>query len=270
MIFDLLYSSVPLILASLGALFSEYAGVLAVFADGIINLGAFLTYTFTVFFHNPVLAALCSSLCCSAIVMLFAWITEKTKMNPFLAATAMNLLFSSLCSVFSFAIFKTRGILVSNPLVSNPEKAGVFFILITLVLVVLSVLFIFKTPHGLYLRITGSDSEVLEVKGISPARCRIYAWTLTAFFASLAGTVLAVRINSYVPNISAGRGWIALAAVFLGRKKIIRVTIAVVVFCLADYFGIHLQAFLPSTAMNALPYFAALIILAVMPKKKAA
>ena len=268
MMSDILYSSVPLILYSFGALFSEFAGVLAVFADGVINFGAFLSYAFTVYSGNAVAGVFASCFVCTVSVLGFAWITEKTKMNPFLSATALNLLFSSLCSVFSSLLFKTRGVLVENPLVQNVTHAKTVILILALFIVILSMCFLFKTPHGLYLRITGSDSDVLEVKGISPSSLRIYAWGITAFFCALAGGILAVRINSFVPNISAGRGWIALAAVFLGRKKVLWVTLSVCVFCAADYFGINLQAILPSTAMNAVPYFAALLFLAFVPAKK--
>lgn len=268
MIGNLLFSSAPLILASLGALFSEYAGVLAVFADGIITLSAFFTYTFALFTGNIFVAVILSAVLCSLMVLGFGWFIEKTRMNPFLSATAMNLFFNSLTSVFSFFIFHTRGVLVSQEFSYDPLAAKLVSVGGTFVLVILSMLFLFKTKHGMYLRVTGSDNDVLEVKGISASRIRIYAWGLSAFFAALAGSILAVRINSFVPNISAGRGWIALAAVFAGKKKLPWITAAVILFCAADYFGITLQTVLPGACANAIPYFAAVILISLSPEQR--
>lgn len=258
---DILFSAVPLILASTGALFSEYAGVLAVFMDGVINFSSFLTFTFYAGTGNIIVSIFLSLLVCLFVIGFFGWVTEKTKINPFLSATAINLLLSSLTTFFSSVIFNTRGVLVSPDFSFDYGTVKWVWLILTVVFSVLTMLFLFKTPHGLYLRITGSDAPVLDVKGVSSARCRIYAWMLSAAFAVLAGSVLCLKINSFVPNISAGRGWIALAAVFIGGKKFWRILVAVVFFCIVDYLGITLQSFLPGGSLNALPYFAALILI---------
>ena len=263
MIFNVIVTAVPLMFASLGALVSEYAGVLAVFIDGVINFSAFLTYTFTVWTGNVFFAICLSALCSSLSIFLFAIITEKVRMNPFLSATALNLFYSSMTSVLSSLIFKTRGVLASPAFQFDHFATGVSVSGLALLVCVFALLFLFRTPHGIYLRITGSDSDVLEAKGISSMRCRIYAWGLSALFASMAGSVLALKIQSFVPNISAGRGWISLAIIFIGKKKLPFVAAAVLVFCAAEYFGITLQSFLPSTAINSIPYLVALVLIAV-------
>ncbi|MCQ2572955.1 MAG: ABC transporter permease [Treponema sp.] len=264
---DILFSSVPLIIASLGALFSEYAGVLAVFMDGVINFSAFLVFALFSGTGNIVLSIFLSVFVCTALILVFALVTEKSRMNPFLSATAINLILSSFTSLFSSVFFHTRGVLTSPEFVFEYSAVKYVWLCLSVILIAGSLLFLFKTPHGLYLRITGSDSDVLDVKGISSARCRIYAWGLSASFAAIAGAVLCMKINSFVPNISAGRGWIALAAVFIGQKKLWRVVIAVIIFCIADYAGITLQAVLPGGALNALPYFVALILISLSGKK---
>jgi len=260
---DILFSAVPLILASLGALFSEYAGILAVFMDGVINFSAFLIFALYAGTGNILVSVFLSVLICVFMVFVFALITEKVKMNPFLSATAINLIFSSFTSLLSSIIFHTRGVLTSKEFMFEYGNVKWFWLGFTVLISVLSLLFLFKTPHGLYLRITGSDSDVLDVKGVSSARCRIYSWMLSAGFAALSGAVLCLKINSFVPNISAGRGWIALAAVFIGQKKLWRVLVAVIIFCAADYLGITLQAILPGGSLNALPYFAALLLISI-------
>lgn len=268
MILDILVSSTPLLIASIGSLFSEYAGVLAVFMDGMINFSGFLTFTFTTWTGNIILSVCLSSVLCTVIMIGLATFIETAKMHPFMSATALNLLFSSLCSALSSVIFHTRGVLTSNYFSFDPLKSKIGILVTAIILVITSLYFLFKTPHGLYLRITGSDPDVLNVKGINPVRCRIYSWGFAAFFASIAGSFLAIRINSYVPNISGGRGWIALAAVYLGRKNLFVVAAAVIIFTAVDYAGISLQSVIPSGFVNALPYLTTILLIAVMPTRK--
>ena len=106
--------------------------------------------------------------------------------------------------------------------------------------VALAVVFLKYGRHGLYLRVTGSDADVLKAKGVNPGNLRSLSWCLAALYASLAGILLTLRLSSFVPNISSGRGWMALAAVFLGKKKPLRIVAAVIIFCLADIFAANI------------------------------
>jgi simple sugar transport system permease protein len=81
------------------------------------------------------------------------------------------------------------------------------------------------------------------------------AWALAAFLASLAGAALTFRVGAYAPGGIAGRGWIALAAVYLGGRKVWGVVLAAIVFSFAERLGYSVQSFgaLPATALLGLP-----------------
>ena len=114
MIFNILSSSCPLLLSSIGALFSEFAGVLALFLEGLICLGGFLSYSFTVMTGNLAAGIILSVLCCCILCCLFSFLVEKFKAHVFIAGIAINLLFAFLTSFLSVQFFGTRGVLTSE------------------------------------------------------------------------------------------------------------------------------------------------------------
>ena len=263
---NILAFSCPLLLAATGALFSEYTGCLALFLDGYISMCGFLTFTFTVGTGSPVLGIILSALTACLMALLFAFITEKTKANKFIAAIAINLLAGALTSLFSSLIFKTRGVLVSPSFSFVPGKVGLFSIIITAVLVAGAIVYLKRTQSGIYFRITGSNASELIVRGVSPSLYRILSWVIAAFFASLAGSIMAMKISSFVPNLASGKGWLALAAVFMGRRKLWKIALFVLIFCAIDFAAVYIQNFipaLPSSVILSLPYIVTLCLIVV-------
>ncbi len=94
MIANILISAAPSLLAAMGALVSEYAGVMAVFLEGVINLGAFFCFALTAVTGSAAAGAAGSLSVCTLIIFLVSVFTEKTKANPFLTGLAVNLLSS--------------------------------------------------------------------------------------------------------------------------------------------------------------------------------
>ena len=254
---DMLSSSCPLILCSIGALFSEYAGILALFIDGTVTFSAFLTYAFTLTTNSPLLGSIISCLITTSTIFCFTLLIEKFKANKFIAAMAINLLLSALPSCFSSLAYNTRGVLTSTSFSFEINTVKLISIILTVLLVAFAIIFLLKTRPGLYIRITGTDSAVLKSNGINPMHTRILSWCFAAFFSSIAGSLLTFRINSFVPNISSGRGWMALCAVFMGKKKPFKIIIAVLIFCFADFFAANIQNILPqlpSSVYISFPY----------------
>lgn len=260
--------SAPLLLASTGALFSEYAGRLALFLEGMISFSAFLFFALTTATKSAATGFVLTLIICTFIEVIFAYIFEKTRANIFVAAIGLNLFFASLPSMLSSIFYKTRGVITSPFFIFPVIPAKIFTVSICIVLIIVTVLFLSKTKQGLYLRITGTDEDVLNARGINVQRCKIKAWGFCGFFGAVSGCLLAMRISSFVPNISSGRGWMALAAVFLGNKKPIRMTVMVLIFCTADYLSANIQNYfpsIPSALLLALPYIVALL-LTIVPK----
>ena len=258
--------SCPLILCSRGALFTEFAGCLALFLDGLVSFSAFLFYTFTVFTGSPIAGGLFACLAAIILTLVFSAVVELGRANRFIAAIALNLLFGALTSCLSWAIFGTRGVLAAKAFSFTAQMSRAAALSVTAVFAVLAIIFLRYSRRGLYLRITGTDADVLKAKGVNPGLLRTLSWSLAALYGSLAGCLLVLRLNSFVPNISSGRGWMALAAVFLGKKKPLRIVAAVIIFCLADLAGANIQNYLPaipSSLLLSLPYLVSLLLILV-------
>lgn len=263
-IISLLAYSCPLILCSLGALFSEYAGCLALFLDGLVSFSAFLFYAFTLASGSPLVAALLACLTAVVLTLGFSAVVELGKANRFIAAIAMNLLFGALPSCLSWLLYGTRGVLADQAFKFSAGSGRATAVCLTTVFVAMAVIFLRYGRLGLYVRIAGSDADVLKAKGVNPGKIRSLSWCLASLYGSLAGCLLALRLSSFVPNISSGRGWMALAAVFLGKKKPLRIVAAVLIFCLADIFSANIQNYvqgIPSSFLISLPYLVSLLLI---------
>ncbi|MBO4629036.1 MAG: ABC transporter permease [Treponema sp.] len=255
--------SCPLLLAATGALFSEYAGCLALFMDGLITFCGFLTYAFTVATGSAIAGTILCAVISVALCLLFAFILEKTHADFFIGAIALNLLFGALTSLFSWLCFGTRGVLTNQAFVFKPSPVNAAVIIITLIFITGAILFLKKTNRGIYFRITGSDADVLLVRGVSPALYRILSWGVSGFFAGFAGSFLALRICSFVPNLASGKGWLALAAVFMGKRRLPLIAIFALIFCAVDFGSVYIQSFIPgipSSVILSLPYIVSLAL----------
>ena len=258
--------SCPLILCSIGALFTEYAGCLALFMDGLVSFAAFLNYAFTVWSGSAVFGVAASCLTCVVVTLGFSAVIEKFRANRFIAAIAMNLLFGALTSALSWGLFGTRGVLAGDVYRFGVGAVRAATVCVTAVFVAMAVYWLGRSRLGLYVRVAGSDADVLKAKGVNPGNIRTLSWCLAALYSSLAGCFLAMRLSSFVPNISSGRGWMALAAVFLGKKKPLRIVAAVIIFCLADIFAANIQNYIqgiPSSFLISLPYLVSLLLILV-------
>jgi len=113
------------------------------------------------------------------------------------------------------------------------------------------------------MRATGANAEAVAASGFKPDAYRLQAIVLSGFFCGMAGASLSLPLAAYVPNMSAGRGWIALVAIYLGARKPGRIALACFVFAFAESYSNYAQGLfrMPSEFMLAIPYAATLIAL---------
>ena len=270
---SILHIAAPLLLVTMGALISEYAGRMAMFLECMINIGAFFCYAFTAATHNLAAGMVLSVLCCTLMVLLFERTASHFHANMFLISLAMNMLFAALATLFSAAIFGTRGVLFGDIFKFDARNTRLATTILCYVFACAQIAMLRFTTPGLTLRITGSDSDMLSAQGISVARYRTLSWIFAAADGALCGCVLAARLSSYVPGMASGRGWTALAAVFLGRKRPLIVAFSVLAFALAEYASstvqnIPLLSHIPSSLLLAFPYLLALFLIVAVPQSR--
>ncbi|QQO09523.1 ABC transporter permease [Breznakiella homolactica] len=281
MIAGLLTVAAPLILASLGGLLTELSGTLGVFIEGFMVLGSFFAWIIAGW-TGSVFAGCCITAVCAGFVgWLLARFVHKTGANPFIAGLALNLTAGGLTDSLSIAWFGTKGVL-RNPDLKIPEPVHIPliedipfigrlfsgqlpFAYIALAFTLAAALVIGKTRLGLRLKAAGLSPEAAIDQGIYPARYREGAWAAAAFLAALAGAALTFRVGAYAPGGVAGRGWIALAAVYLGFRNAWGCAAASLVFALAERIGFIAQGLhtIPATVLLGLPSALALVLFSV-------
>jgi simple sugar transport system permease protein len=281
MVNGILTAAAPLMLASLGALFTDRSGALGIFIEGFMALGAFFSWIIAGRTGSVFLGTLVTAAIMAAAGWGLARFVHKTGANPFIVGLALNLAAGGVTDTLSVLWFETKGVLrnpgvripgpVSVPWVKDIPLAGPLlsgqspFVYLAWIAAILAAFVMEKTPLGLRLRASGLSAEASEERGVRPRRYREGAWAAAAAFAVLAGAALSFRIGAYTPGGTAGRGWIALAAVYLGFRRVWGTAAAALVFALAEQAGLSAQALgvLPATVLLGLPPALALVLYSV-------
>jgi ABC-type uncharacterized transport system permease subunit len=275
--------AVPLLLAALGELIVERAGVINVGIEGMALTGALAAFTASHAFHSPWAGALAAILAGIVLAALAALLCLPLGADQVVVGTAINILALGLTGVFFRAFFGGPGQLASSfrPLIVPgfsriPVIGPAFFhqnILgyLAWALVPCCAFFLSRTRPGLRLRATGEYPAAAEGAGVRVLRLRTLALLWGGSMAGLAGAYLSIAYtNGFAEDMTAGRGFIALAVVILGRWKPGGIALAALLFGLAD--ALHYQilsagasagilARLPYQTLQALPYLLTLLAL---------
>lgn len=267
----------PLLLAATGGLFTELSGMLNIALEGLMLTGAFTSIIFTYYTGNLVAGVFLGILCTMALAALLGTITLHLKSNVFITGLATNLFASGLTVVLAFRLFGNKGVIVFDDIANLPRLivpklqqipviGDLFighhvFVYISWILLIIATWTLYKTPFGFRLRAAGLHEETLVSLGMRPQRYRFYAFLISGFTCGLAGAVLTLNLGAFVPNITSGKGWIALVVIFLGQKKPIGLFFAALVFGFADAFSNYAQGAwnIPADFILAIPYVFTLV-----------
>ena len=258
----ILNSAAPLMMAGLGALLSDLSGALGIFIEGFMISGAFFSWIFAGWTGSVFWGTLISALLAGLAGWALARFVAVSGANPFIAGLALNLAASGITLSLSAHWFGTKGVL-QNPAIAVPGQNP--FTYTAWACAIIIAIALNRTVPGLRLRASGLSPEAAAERGIRPGLYREGAWAMAAFLAALAGAALTFRVGAYAPGGIAGRGWIALAAVYLGFRKVWGVVLAAIVFSFAERLGYGAQGFgnLPATALLGLPSALALLLYSV-------
>jgi ABC-type uncharacterized transport system permease subunit len=269
----------PFLLAATGGLYTELAGMLNIALEGLMLIGAFFAVVFAGLTGSLALGVVLGVASSLAAALLFGLVTLNLKANVFIAGLATNLLASGLTVVLSFQLFKNKGVvrfeLGSLPVLSLPALDRIpllgdlllghnVLVYVSWAIVVLSVVVIYRTPFGLRLRGTGLGPATIASLGLRPQAYQLAGILISGFTCGLAGAWMTLNLAAFVPNITSGRGWIALVAIYLGNKTPLGIVVASFVFGLAEAFSNYAQGALkvPADFILAFPY--AITVLAMI------
>ena len=272
-------AAIPLLLAALGGLISELSGVLNMALESMMLIGAFVAYAVSDRLGNPWFGLIAAALAGMIVGFIHVVFTINLRSNQVVSAVALNL-FAVAATALSFRILYVKKAFVSAPgfndlnipFLSNLPYFGTAFfrhnIIIYLALLVIPVMWfiIYKTSWGLTLRAVGEHPMAASTVGINVNRVRYIAVLMSGIIAGISGSALvsASGINAFQENLSAGRGFIAFAAIVFGRYNPISIFFGCLLFGLGDAFQIRLQTYgvdVPYQLLLMLPYLITLVAL---------
>lgn len=267
---QILRIAVPYVLTSLGATFSERGGVVNLALEGLILAGAFGA-AYGQYLTGSALGGIVLALLCGlGVALLFAFITVTLKADQIVAGIAVNML---VMGATRFGLSLLFGSSMNSERIAGIEVPFLFMdplFLAAVFSVLIGHLLLFKTPYGLRLRSTGVSAETAESAGINVDRMRYSGVLISGALAALAGAFLVFQQHTFTDNMSAGRGYIALAAMIIGRWTPIGAALASLMFAAAESMEIWLQTgWIPSQLVQSMPYVLTLVVLGGLAQRKA-
>lgn len=273
-----LHLAVPLAFAALGGMYSERSGVLNIALEGLLLTGAFSSAVATFYTGNPYLGVLCALIVGGLVGLLHAFLSVTLYVNQLVSGLAINLVAAGLTSFLARLVFQgstTQRLPAIEPIVipglANLPLLGSllfqqdFLVYLLIVIVAVSVYILFFTSFGLTLRAVGEYPQAATASGLSVSRVRYWAVILSGCLASLGGAYLTlVQINFFTEEMSAGKGFIAIAALIFGRWHPLGSTLACFLFGATEALQLRIQALganIPYQFLVMLPYAIALLAL---------
>lgn len=264
----------PYYLGASAANFSERGGVINIAIEGFMIISAFSYASITIFTGNPYAGLLGSVAVGILFSLLYSFFTIKLKINQIVIGVGFNLLMAGLAKFLMLLFFQSSSntpsfpqvpvlpFLSSIPLVG--DLTGDSIIIFAIILVVLSQILIYKTKFGLRLRSVGENPEAAETLGIKVRLYKMWGTIICGFLASLGGIWLASNQNSFSDGMIAGRGYIAIAAMIIGKWKPVNIFFACLMFAFFESLEIVLQisgSGIPSQLIQMLPYLITILVL---------
>lgn len=272
----------PLFIGALGGLFCERVGVVNVGLDGIMLAGAFTAAVVSYYSQSALIGVLGALLVGALLGLLHAFICVGLKTDHVVSGVAINILTSSTTIFLLQLFFGNKGqspscpkigvlgdglarIPLLGPLLQNMN----YLTLVGLVLVIVSHMVLYHTKVGLRLRAVGENPYAAQSLGVPVVKYMYGSVILGCALASLAGAFLSVgMLNVFTKNMTAGRGFIALAAMIFGRWTPFGSLLASLFFGYVMAWQINAQGWqVPAQLVEAIPYLATLLVLAFVSKR---
>lgn len=263
----ILYSTVrmatPLLLAALGGLFSERSGVINIALEGLMLAGAFVSATVTHYAGNPWVGLAAGVAAGIFVALIHAVACISFDADQVVTGTAINILMLGVPTLLSGALFDTTGSTPPLPRTDLIPNAPVYiaFALVPIVWYVL-----YRTPFGLRLRAAGENPEAADTAGVSVVRIRYAGVLLSGVLGAIGGAYLSIGQSSlFTRNMTAGRGYIALAALIFGKWRPVQTMFACLLFGFAEAAAIQMQGVIPYVRVEYVqifPYVLTMVVLA--------
>ena len=280
-ILTVITASTPLLLASAGELVVERSGVLNLGIEGMMIMGAACGFAGAYLTGSTLIGALCGIFAGAALSAIFGFLTLGLAVNQVAAGLALTIFGIGLSGLIGAGFVGQQivpagqlhlPILTDLPVVGRILFGDDAFAYVSIALVIAIWLFLYRTRAGLVLRAVGDNHASAHALGYPVLRIRMLAVLFGGACAGLAGAYLPLAYTPFfVPGMTAGRGWIALALVVFSSWRPGRLVIGAYLFGAVSILGLALQPLqlnIPQQVMNMLPYLATVIVLVLISRTR--
>jgi len=274
-------AATPLLLAAIGELVVERSGVLNLGVEGMMIMGAVTGFGVALTTGSPWLGVFAAIIVGALFSLLFGFLTLTLVTNQVATGLALTLLGLGLSGMIGEAFVGQPGVKLTAiyipGLTDLPFVGKLFFgqdpiFYISILLTVGVAWFLFRTRAGLTLRSVGDNHASAHALGINVIGIRYLAVMFGGACAGLAGAFLSlVYTTQWIENMTAGRGWIALALVVFASWRPLRVLAGAYLFGAVSIGQLHAQALgigIPSQLLSALPYLATILVLVLISRNR--
>jgi simple sugar transport system permease protein len=270
----------PIVYGSLGGLFSERAGIVNIGLEGMMLTGAFAGVAVSQFSGFAWLGVLAAVAAGGLLGLLHGVITVKFAGNQVVSGTGINIFALGFTAYMSQVLWGSRGasegyvpglqpisipLLQDVPILGDIISGHTPLVYLMIVITVLSYVILFKTPLGLRIRAVGERPEAADTAGINVFKTKYLCLIISGMLAGVGGAFLSLgHLNLFALGMTGGRGFIALAAMILGKWMPFGALGASVLFGFADALQMRLQSLgiLPPQIILAIPYILTVAVLA--------
>ena len=256
----------PLCFGALGALMSERSGVMNIAIEGMMLCGAFTAAVVAYYSGSASLGFLLGGVMTALFALIYAICVLFLRADQIIAGVAINLLAGGMAPFLSKILFGSSQTTPTLSLEARFSSEGTFAVFIGALFITY---WLYKTPSGLWLQFAGDHPKSLDAAGISTNRVRFWAVAASGFLAGLGGGVLSLQLSSsFTQDMTAGRGFMALAALIMGRWCPLPTVLACLFFGALEALQIRLQGVslfgggvVPVQFIQILPYVATILVL---------
>ena len=280
-ILSVIAASTPLLLAASGELVVERSGVLNLGVEGMMIMGAACGFAGAYMSGSTLVGALCGILAGAGMAAIFGILTLGLAVNQVATGLALTILGVGLSGLIGAGFVGTKIVpapqlylpyLTDIPFIGRILFGEDSFVYFSVALIIAIWLFLYRSRPGLVLRAVGDNHASAHALGYPVLRIRILAVLFGGACAGLGGAFLPLAYTPFfIPGMTAGRGWIALALVVFSSWRPGRLVVGAYLFGAVSILQLHTQAFglgIRSQLMSSLPYLATVIVLVLISRTR--
>lgn len=277
-------STTPVLLTALGSAICSQVGVFNIALEGQMLIASFTSIVVNYLTGSTSLAVFAGIISGTLIGFIVAFLQVKYKAADMVIGNSINLLVAGLTSILLFVILGVRGgfsspdlialkkmnipLIEAIPFVGRALENLTIIDYISYVIAILMYIFLFKTVSGFRVHSIGINKEASESLGINTLRTSMAAVIVSGALSGLGGTVLSMgQVTLFTENMTAGRGFIAMAAAGMGQNHPLYIIVSSLLFGGAQTLSVSLQNIIPSQLTMTIPYIVTIIALSAFGYK---